>query len=67
MLILQVTIASSRLMDTTIEHLVGTSNWLSKALTDHAVAVIIKREAQLAGPPTPELSGHLPRSGSVTE
>jgi site-specific recombinase XerD len=39
----------------------------SKALTDHAVAVIIKRAAQLAGLQTPELSGHSLRSGFVTE
>lgn len=38
-----------------------------KPLTDHAVAVIIKRAAQLAGLPTPELSGHSLRSGFVTE
>ena len=39
----------------------------AKALTDHAVAAILKRAAQLAGLSTPELSGHSLRSGFVTE
>jgi integrase len=39
----------------------------AKALTDHAVAVIIKRTATRAGLATPELSGHSLRAGFVTE
>ncbi len=39
----------------------------AKALTDHAVAVIIKRSASKVGLPIPELSGHSLRAGFVTE
>lgn len=37
-----------------------------RALTGHAVAVIVKRAAAKAGLPTPELSGHSLRAGFVT-
>jgi integrase len=38
----------------------------ARALTGHAVAVIVKRVAADAGLPTPELSGHSLRAGFVT-
>lgn len=38
----------------------------ARALTGHAVAVIVKRAACGAGLPTPELSGHSLRAGFVT-
>ena len=38
----------------------------ARALTGHAVAVIVKRVAAAAGLPTPELSGHSLRAGFVT-
>jgi integrase len=38
----------------------------ARALTGHAVAVIVKRAAAEAGLPTPELSGHSLRAGFVT-
>lgn len=38
----------------------------TRALTGHAVAVIVKRAAAEAGLPTPELSGHSLRAGFVT-
>jgi integrase len=39
----------------------------SRALTDHAVAVIVKRSASKVGLAIPELSGHSLRAGFVTE
>jgi integrase len=39
----------------------------SRAITDHAVAVIVKRSAAKVGLPIPELSGHSLRAGFVTE
>ena len=38
----------------------------ARALTGHAVAVIVKQRAGAAGLPTPELSGHSLRAGFVT-
>lgn len=38
----------------------------ARALTGHAVAVIVKRTAAQAGLPTPEFSGHSLRAGFVT-
>lgn len=44
---------------------IGTVSW-ARALTGHAVAVLIKQHAAAAGLPTPELSGHSLRAGFVT-